>query len=62
VLWCTAALLVRKQARKYVVHLQEDEDRQEKVDRVLRLAEKALAACADLRPGAGPDAVWSVLC
>jgi aminoglycoside phosphotransferase (APT) family kinase protein len=60
VLWCTAALLVHKQARKYVVHLHED--REEKVDRVLSLAEKALAACEELRPGTPLDAVWSVLC
>jgi aminoglycoside phosphotransferase (APT) family kinase protein len=60
VLWCTAALLVHKQARKYAVHLHDD--REEKVDLVLTLAEKALAACEELPPGAGLDVVCSVLC
>ena len=59
VLWCTAALLVHKQARKYAVHLHDD--REEKVDRVLTLAEKALAACEEPRPGATLDVVYSVL-
>jgi aminoglycoside phosphotransferase (APT) family kinase protein len=59
VLWCTAALLVHKQARKYVVHLHED--REEKVDRVLKLAEKALAACENCG-AASLDVIWSVLC
>jgi aminoglycoside phosphotransferase (APT) family kinase protein len=60
VLWCTAVLLVYKQARKYVLHAHEN--REEKVDRVLTLAESALAACADLRTGASMDVVRSVLC
>ncbi len=59
VLWYTAALLVHKQARKYVVHLHED--REDKVDRVLSLAEKALVVGGYLRPGAPLDVVWSVL-
>jgi len=59
VLWCTAALLVHKQARKYVVHLHGD--RAEKVDRVLALAEGALAACETLRCGASLDVVRRVL-
>ena len=60
VLWCTAASLVHKQVRKYVVHLHED--RADKVERVLALAEKALAACDGLRSGAPLDLVRSVLC
>jgi len=63
VLWYTAAVLVHKQARKYVVHLHED--REEKVDRVLRLAEGALAACEHLQPGTSldvVDVVSGVLC
>jgi aminoglycoside phosphotransferase (APT) family kinase protein len=60
VLWCTAALLVHKQARKYVVHLHED--RADKVERVLARAEKALSACEGLRSGAPLDVVRSVLC
>jgi aminoglycoside phosphotransferase (APT) family kinase protein len=60
VLWCTAALLVHKQARKYAVHLHQD--REDKVDGVLGLAEKALDACEDVGPDAPLDVVWSVLC
>jgi aminoglycoside phosphotransferase (APT) family kinase protein len=60
VLWCTAALLIHKQVRKYAVHLHED--REDKVDGVLGLAEKALDACQGLRPGAPLDVVCSALC
>jgi aminoglycoside phosphotransferase (APT) family kinase protein len=60
VLWCTAVLLVYKQARKYVMHAHEN--REEKVDRALSLAERALEACADLPPGAALDVVRNVLC
>jgi aminoglycoside phosphotransferase (APT) family kinase protein len=60
VLWCTAAQLVHKQARKYVVH--NHEDRKEKVDHVLSLAEKALAVCGALLPGVQLDVVLSLLC
>jgi aminoglycoside phosphotransferase (APT) family kinase protein len=60
VLWCTAVLLVYKQARKYVLHVHEN--REEKVDRVLTLAERALEACGNLRTGASMDVVRSVLC
>ncbi len=59
VLWFFAALLVHKQARKYVMHLHDD--RAEKIDRVLRLAERALTACEDLHPKAPLDAIWDVL-
>jgi aminoglycoside phosphotransferase (APT) family kinase protein len=60
VLWSTAMLLVHKQARKFVMHLHDN--REEKVDRALTLAEKALAACADLRDGACLEVVRDVLC
>ena len=59
VLWFFAALLVHKQARKYVMHLHDDRD--EGVDRVLRLAERALAACEELRSGASLESIWDVL-
>ncbi len=59
VLWFFAALLVHKQARKYVMHLHDD--RAEKIDRVLRLAERALTACEELHPRASIDAIWDVL-
>jgi hypothetical protein len=58
-LWFFAALLVHKQARKYVMHLHED--RAEKIDRVLRIAESALTACENLHPKAPLDAIWEVL-
>jgi hypothetical protein len=60
VLWCTAVLLVHKQARKYVLHAHDHCEA--KVDRALTLAEKAFAACADLRDAAGLEVVQSVLC
>jgi len=60
VLWCTAASLVQKQARKYVVHLHDD--RGDKVDRVLALAEKALTVSDGLRSDAPLDRVRRVLC
>jgi Phosphotransferase enzyme family len=60
VLWCTAASLLHKQVRKYVVHLHDD--RVDKVDRVLALAEKALAACERPQSDAPLDLVRSVLC
>jgi aminoglycoside phosphotransferase (APT) family kinase protein len=60
ILWCTAVLLVYKQARRFVLHVSPDGE--EKVDRALTLAEKALAACADLRDGAGLEVVRDVLC
>jgi aminoglycoside phosphotransferase (APT) family kinase protein len=60
VLWCTAAQLVNKQARKYVVH--NHGDAQERVDHVLSLAEKALAVCGALLPGVQLDVVLSLLC
>jgi hypothetical protein len=59
VLWYLAALLMHKQARKYVMHLHED--RAEKVDLVLRLAERALVACEELPADAPLDAIWDVL-
>jgi aminoglycoside phosphotransferase (APT) family kinase protein len=59
VLWFVAALLVHKQARKYVMHLHDD--RAEKVDRVLKLSERALAACEGLGPEAPLDAIWDIL-
>ena len=59
VLWFFAALLVHKQARKYVMHMHED--RAEKIDRVLRLAERSLTACERLHPKAPLDAIWDVL-
>ncbi len=59
VLWCTAVLLVNKQARKYVLHAHEDSE--EKVDRALTLAERALAACAVLSTGATLDVIQSLL-
>jgi phosphotransferase family enzyme len=60
VLWCTAAVLVHKQARKFVVHLHKD--RCEKVESVLALAEKTLTACERLPPGAPLAVVETVLC
>jgi len=59
VLWFVAALLVHKQARKYVMHLHDDPG--EKVDRVLRLAERALAACENLPRESPLDVIWNVL-
>jgi aminoglycoside phosphotransferase (APT) family kinase protein len=58
-LWFFAALLVHKQARKYVMHLHED--RAEKIDRVLRLAESSLTSCENLHPKAPLAAIWDVL-
>jgi aminoglycoside phosphotransferase (APT) family kinase protein len=60
VLWCTAAHLVHKQARKYVVH--NHGDREEKVDHVLSLADKAIAVCGALLPGVQLDVVFGLLC
>jgi aminoglycoside phosphotransferase (APT) family kinase protein len=60
VLWCTAAQLVHKQARKYVVH--NHGDREEKVDHVLSLAERVLAGCGAPLPGVQLDVVLSLLC
>jgi hypothetical protein len=37
------------------------DDRAEKIDRVLRLAERALTACEELHPRASIDAIWDVL-
>jgi aminoglycoside phosphotransferase (APT) family kinase protein len=59
VLWFVAALLLHKQARKFITH--QDDDREDKVDRVLRLAERALEVCEGLPPGAPLEAVWDVL-
>jgi aminoglycoside phosphotransferase (APT) family kinase protein len=59
VLWFFAALLVHKQARKFVMHLHDD--RAEKVDRVLRLAERSLTVCDALPARASLDAIWDVL-
>lgn len=59
VLWFFAALLVHKQARKYVLHLHDD--LAEKVDRVLRLAERSLTVCDELPSRASLDAIWPVL-
>jgi aminoglycoside phosphotransferase (APT) family kinase protein len=60
ILWYTALLLVYKQARKCVLHTHEN--REEKVDRALSLAERALAASANLRSGNTLDVVRDVLC
>ena len=59
VLWYFSALLMHKQARKYVMHLHDD--RAEKIDRVLRLAERALTACEQMHPNAPLDAIWSAI-
>jgi len=59
VLWFFAALLVHKQARKYVMHMHDD--LAEKVDRVLRLAERSLEVCDSLPARASMDAIWEVL-
>jgi Ser/Thr protein kinase RdoA (MazF antagonist) len=59
VLWFFAALLMHKQARKYVMHLHDD--RAEKVDRVLRLAEHALETCQNVQGDTPLDVIWSVL-
>ncbi len=55
VLWFVAALLIHKQARKYALHLHDD--RREKIDRVLTLAETALAGCEGLRRESSLEAV-----
>ncbi|PYR45224.1 MAG: hypothetical protein DMF89_25690 [Acidobacteria bacterium] len=54
-----AALLIHKQARKYVLHM--DDHPEQKVDRVLGLAEAALVCASQLGEHAPFDAIWRVL-
>jgi aminoglycoside phosphotransferase (APT) family kinase protein len=59
VMWFLAAILIHKQAGKYVTHLHEDRDH--KVDRMITLAEAALARCEEVSPDLPVAAMWRLL-
>jgi len=59
VLWFLSALLIDKQARKYALHLHDD--RREKIEHVLTLADAALAACSKIRSESSLQTIWRAL-
>jgi hypothetical protein len=59
VLWFLASLLVNKQAKKYVSHLHEDCE--DKIDRMLVIAERALDIGAEMPANMTLAALWKVL-
>jgi aminoglycoside phosphotransferase (APT) family kinase protein len=59
VLWFLATRLIHKQARRHVMH--EEENRQEKVERVLTLTEAVLARFEELRDASRLETIWDVL-
>ena len=59
VLWFLASLLVNKQAKKYVSHLHDDCE--DKVERMLAIAERALDIGAQMPANMTLDALWKVL-
>jgi aminoglycoside phosphotransferase len=59
VLWFLSGLLINKQAGKYVTHFHQD--REEKVNRMLELAEAALAGSQQVPNDLALAALWKVL-
>jgi len=59
VLWFLSSLLINKQAGKYVAHFHED--REEKVNRMLALAEATLALCRQTPKGLTLTGLWKAL-
>jgi thiamine kinase-like enzyme len=59
VMWFLVSLLINKQGNKYVTHLHED--REEKVEQMLTLAEFALEKCQEMPEDSFDSALWSEL-